>query len=117
MALDFAVTSGLRGDAVRLSAEDGHSAAIQYEDTKSEYLDTKRHCIAEGFGFTPMVVEACGGGWGPSATDFWGKLAKTTALATGERPPVVEAQLRQSLGVCLHKENARAILKRRPALP
>ena len=114
MALDFAVTSGLRSDSLTLSAVDGQSAATRYEDTKNEYLDTRRHCLSEGVGFTPMVVEACGGGWGPAANDFWWKLAKTTALATGERPAVVEGHLRQALGVTLHRENARAILKRRP---
>ena len=117
MALDFAVTSGLRSDSLVPSAADGHSAAARYGDTKNEYLDTRRHCESEGVGFTPMVVEARDGGWGPAANDFWWKLAKTTALATGERPSVVEGQLRQALGVTLHRENARAILKRRPTAP
>ena len=113
-ALDFAVTSGLRADSVVASALDGAAAAARYEDTKNAHLDTRRHCEAEGFGFKPMVVEACGGGWAPSANTFLWKLAKTTALATGELPSVVDAQIRQGLALVPRRENARAILRRRP---
>ena len=61
MALDFAVTSGMRD--IPASIRDAASATQCYEDFKRAHLDTKAACTYEGFGFTPMVVEAVGGGW------------------------------------------------------
>ena len=43
-ALDFAVTSGLRSDVVKRSAEDGSSVTKKYEDFKCTYMDTKSKC-------------------------------------------------------------------------
>ena len=42
----------------------------------------------------------------------WSELAKTKALCTGESESTVAEQLYQSLGLILHRENARAILRR-----
>ena len=61
-ALDFAVTSGLNTDVLRESVRDGEAAALRYEGFKSEYLDTRAQCQAEGITFIPMVAEASGGG-------------------------------------------------------
>ena len=65
--------------------------------------------------FVPMVVEACGGGWGAEAVKTWSELAKTSALASGELRSSVLARILGSLSVTLHKENARAVLRRTPA--
>ena len=62
-----------------------------------------------------MVVEASGGGWAPEARMVWTDLAKISALASGESVQSTTMRLLQSLGVVLHKENARAILRRQPA--
>jgi len=59
-----------------------------------------------------MVVEACGGSWGPSATKIFLELAKTKSVLTGESQDVVQLQLFQNLGVILHRENARAVVRR-----
>eukprot|EP00660_Eupelagonema_oceanica_P019577 gene19577-biopygen5141 len=66
-ALDFAVTSGLKSGALFSSAADGASAAAEYEARKRAHLDTAAHCKDEGILFIPMVMEACGGAWGPAA--------------------------------------------------
>jgi len=110
MALDFAVTSGMRNPAA--SIRNPSSATTSYEDFKREHLNTERLCSAEGLGFTPMVVEAVGGSWGPAAQGIFAELAKAKSLTTGEPPDLLLGHLYQNLGVALHRENARAVLKR-----
>eukprot|EP00959_Pyramimonas_sp_CCMP1952_P212762 4451846-Pyramimonas_sp.AAC.1 len=51
-----------------------------------------------------MAVEAHGGGWEREARRAFGALAKRVADATGEDA--------QRLSVCLHRGNARAVLRR-----
>ena len=110
MALDFAITSGLR--SVGTSLQDATSAVTSYEDFKRTHLDTETLCSAEGVGFTPMVVEARGGAWGPSAVKVFAELAKSKSMITGEPVDTLITRLYQNLGVTLHRENARAALKR-----
>ena len=110
MALDFAVTSGLRDVASIIS--DPTTPTSTYEAFKRNHMDTERTCIAEGLGFTPMVVEAVGGAWGAAANSIFTELAKAKSIVTGEPVDLLLGQLRQHLGVVLHRENARAILKR-----
>jgi len=75
-------------------------------------LNTKSACAADGITFIPMVVDACGGGWGPQACAVWKELAKTTALATGELASSVSMRLSQTLSLVLRRENARSVLRR-----
>ena len=112
--LDFAVTSGLRTDRLREAARDPTSVTLQYESFKRSHLRTADHCRSEGMVFVPMVMEASGGGWGEDAAKTWSELAKTTALATGELRSNVLARILSSLSITLHRENARAILRRAP---
>ena len=111
-ALDFAVTSGLRSDVVNRSAEDGSYAAKEYEDFKCSYKDTKSSCHEEGVTFIPIICEADGGGWGPEANRVWSSLAQQKSVLTGESNSIIASRLLQSLGIILHRENARAILRR-----
>ena len=48
-ALDFAITSGMRGDCLASSAEDGGSAARGYEERKRIHLQTDGQCRTQGF--------------------------------------------------------------------
>ena len=66
-AFDVAVTSGLRQGHLAASAADGSKASMDYEVRKCHHLDTLQACATEGLQFIPLVVEACGGGWGPTA--------------------------------------------------
>ena len=113
-ALDLAVTSGLRNDLVTKSAEDGSAAVNAYEDFKRTYLNTEAICQEEGITFIPLVCEADGGGWGPAAHRVWSVLAKYKSVRTGEQDSTIATHLLQSLGLILHRENARAILRRTP---
>ena len=113
-ALDFAVTSGLRSNMVDRSAVDGKAATTSYEDFKRSHLETEAKCREEGITFIPMICEADGGGWGEAAHQVWSELAKRKAIIAGEQDSITATRLLQSLGVILHRENARSILRRLP---
>ena len=111
LAMDFAVTSGHRQDLRNLTEDVATAATTSYEDHKRNHLDTAALCAAEGIAFAPMVVEA-NGHWGPTAQRVFTELAKTKSTLTGESKEVALHHLHQGLGVILHRENARAVLKR-----
>ena len=58
------------------------------------------------------IWEAVGGGWGPAANSVWNLLAKNKSTLTGETVSTTVSHLLQSLGLILHRENARAIMWR-----
>ena len=113
-AWDFAVTSGLRVDAISDSIGDPDAAPTRYEDFKCSHQGTKVDCQSQGITFVPMVMEATGGGWGRVARGVWSELAKSLALASGELQTEHSSatQLLQRLAMTLHRENARSCLKR-----
>ena len=111
-ALDFAVTSGLREDSMSASVADADSSLLRYEDHKCTYKDTRTQCQDQGIQFIPMVMEASGGGWGPQARKVWTRLAKASSIISGEPESKQAEALLQRLSFTLHKENARAILRR-----
>ena len=108
------MTSGLRLDVLTASAHDADEVLTKYEDFKCTYKDTKTLCQAQGMTFTPMIMEAVGGGWGKIARGVWSELAKSSALATGELETTnsCAVMFRQRLSMTLHRENARACLRR-----
>jgi hypothetical protein len=118
-ALDFAVTSGMRPDreiAVRANPE---GAIKAYEEEKRNFkpngaeLPTGEACRLAGFTFYPMVMEAHGGGWGAEARAVIGSIAKCVAAARSCEPASASLEIAQRISIALHRENARAILKRR----
>ena len=113
-AWDFAVTSGLRLDALADSVHGPETVLTKYEDHKCSFQDTKARCLEQGITFTPLIVEAVGGGWSRSARCVWSELAKSSALATGEleTASTCAVMLQQRLAMTLHRENARACLRR-----
>ena len=117
-ALDFACTSGLRADRVRLAAEQPEQVASRYEDFKrnfkppGEQAGTEALCAQNGLRFVPMVLEAHGGGWSAVARQTLDVIARSVAAAWNEKPEVASLRIAQRLSTTLHRENARAILKR-----
>ena len=61
-----------------------------------------------------MVVEAHSGAWGPAAAKVWVRLGKAISLMSGESTAVEALRALQNLGLTLHRETARAILRRSP---
>ena len=104
----------MRRDLVEHSATNRSFAVIMYENRKRTYLNTESACKDEGIQFIPLICEADGGGWGPAAHTVWSELAKHKSSLTGEPNSTTAMHLLQSLGLILHRENARAILRRSP---
>ena len=115
LALDFAVTSGLRD--IQACIRDPTAATTSFEDHKRNHLNTERMCIEDGHSFCPMVMETVGGSWGPAAVKIFSELAKAKSMLTGESVDLLLGQLYQSLGTILRRENARSIIKRAVACP
>ena len=111
-ALDFAVTSGLRGDLWRTVPEDPNRVFVQYEEFKKTYKDTAQQCTTVGFTFCPMVLEAHGGAWAPSARRVWDSIARRASSAWNDGQESTSLKLAQRLSCSLHRESARAILRR-----
>ena len=87
-----------------------------YSSNKREYMDTQRLCESAGISFVPLIAEADGGGWGGEAHKVFKELAKLKSSLTGELETTCALQIQQSLNLVLHRENARAILRRHPFL-
>ena len=81
-------------------------------ELKKKHLDTAAQCEAGGIVFVPMVCEAHGGSWEAGAMTVWRKVAKASAMVSGELPSTQFEHMLQSLSVTLHRSNARAILIR-----
>ena len=111
-AMDLAATSGMRGSVLATSAGDGASAAANYEIRKKIHHNTAQLCAGQGLQFIPLVVEACGGGWGPTAVATFRKLGALHASRLGMSASDGAEQLFQALSIALKRENARAVLRR-----
>jgi hypothetical protein len=114
VALDLAVTSGLRVDVLPTTAADGGHPAVSYEGRKCRHANTEQACKAAGFAFLPVVAEACGGGWGPVALSVFRRAAAGRAASSGESVDCESGRLLEALSIILHRENARAVLRRLP---
>jgi hypothetical protein len=118
-ALDFAVTSGMRPDREAAVLADPEGAIKAYEDSKRSFrppgaeLPTEEACLRAGFCFIPMVMEAHGGGWGAEARAAIASIARCVAAARCIEPAAASLAIAQRISVALHRENARAVLKRR----
>ena len=113
-AWDFAITSGLRDDVLLSSVTDRQVVLTNYEDFKENFKSTSTQCQQSGLSFIPMIMEASGGGWGKQARRVWSELAKKHSLAMGELTSDKDSAVHmlQRLSIILHRENARAILRR-----
>ena len=111
-ALDLACTSGMRSDAIDRSRQDGGSVFASYEDKKRTHLDTDRICREAGFRFTPLIFESHGGGWSPLTRKVLDGIAKSQSAAwlIGSESPSL--RIAQRISIALHRENARAVLRR-----
>ena len=111
-ALDFAVSSGLQSELFLPVAETPGFVFQRYENLKRSFKDTAQSCETRGFEFVPMVVEAHGGSWSPLARAALDWIAKQQALCHNDDPAAVSLKIAQRISCTLHRENARAILRR-----
>ena len=116
-ALDFACTSGMRSDVLPLVADDPNIVFERYEEHKRSHLDTAATCEAQGFAFMPMVLEASGGAWSPSARRVLDLVAKGLSSNWSDEGCPSSLRFAQRISIALHRENARAVLRRMEGRP
>ena len=115
-AIDFAVTSGLRNDLLNAAVTDTASICGAYENFKRGYLNTEAECQERGLVFLPFIMEAHGGGFGPTARKVLGQVARAGAAKEGEEVEEQAAGLMRRMSISLQRENARSVLRRLPGL-
>ena len=119
MALDFAATSGMQSSVLRQSADDPTTVVVSYEQRKKDFVpegetdSTESLCNRQGFSFTPMVLDAHGGGMGKDFRMVVDAIGKQAATVSGLRSDFQSFLIAQRISVTLQRENARAILRRR----
>ena len=116
-ALDFAITSGLRADRVSVAISEPSRLFAEYEESKNNYKDTKSKCEREGFIFTPLVIEAHGGGLSAATRRILDHVAKQQSVAGVFCKEGASLRIAQRISTALHRANARAILKRLAGAP
>ena len=89
-----------------------------YESHKRNYTPagetgtTEEQCAHQGFAFIPMVLEAHSGGWGRTARQVLDIIVKQLSASWCDDAETASLRIAQRLSATLHKENARAILRR-----
>ena len=111
-AFDFAVTSGLQSGNLAHIIDTPETIFSEYEAKKREYQGTEAACTSVGVKFTPLVLEAHGGGMSLSMRKFIDWLASGTAAASGSNRSSEALRIAQRISATLHRESARAILRR-----
>ena len=111
-AMDFAVTSGMQSALFRAVADDPMVVFERHEQQKRNYLQTYDQCRRAGFRFKPMVLEAHAGGWSGAFRGRMGWLARAGAAVHSASPAAEALRIAQRISSSLHRENARAVLRR-----
>ena len=111
-AADFAVTSGLRPDMYRAVIDNPMVVFDQYEAFKRSYKETHQCCQDQGLLFSPMVLEAHGGGWSPAFRRLIDWIVRSSAAANSDSSSSTSLRIAQRISCSLQRENARAVLKR-----
>ena len=103
---------------MQTSAETPELIIASYEELKRNFTPpgetetTEKLCSHHGFRFVPMVVESHSGSWGKEARQMFATIAKHAAITCTETCEPSSLTLVQRLSVTLHRENARAIVRR-----
>ena len=84
------------------------------EGLKRSRKDTAAECQRQGLAFLPFVVEAHGGGLGLVARRVMAHIAKAGAAVEGEEVEWKAASVVRRISCSVHRENARAVLRRFP---
>ena len=66
----------------------------------------------QGLTNTSMVAEAHSGAWSTTAKQVWARIAKAQSATWNEEGDIASVRFAQRLSFTLHRENARAILRR-----
>ena len=115
-ALDFALSSGMRANMYRQAADASSVFFVLREIRTGQacYKNTEAGCAEAGLHFTPMILEAHGGGWSNIFCDVLGWIASTAAAVHHQDPGQVSFRIGQRISSTLQRENARAVMRRFP---
>ena len=108
----MAAAAEVRPGTLRACAEAPEHVFLRYERHKREYKQTASSCEAAGFGFIPLIFEALGGGFSSTARGVLSWVARQAAAAHNSEPGTESLRVAQRISCTLHRENARAILRR-----
>ena len=84
------------------------------EFRKNAFLETASQCTKGGFSFCPLVLEAVGGGWSDALRSVVAWIASESRRSGPIDGSDASFKIAQRISCTLHRENARAILKRAP---
>ena len=84
------------------------------ESRKNAFLDTASQCTKAGFSFCPLILEAVGGGWSDALRSVVAWIASESKRSGPIDGSDASFKITQRISCTLHRENARAILKRAP---
>ena len=78
------------------------------------HLRTQEQCNERNLEFLPFIIEADGGGLGSVARKVCATVAQAWAARDGEEVSCRAASLLRRITTTVHRENARALLRRLP---
>ena len=113
-AWDFSVTSALRLGPAAPDPAAFAGVFSSVETRKKAFLDTASQCSHVGITFCPLVIEAVGGGWSEALRSVVSWNASESNRNSSVSHSDTSFKIAQSISCALHRENARAILKRAP---
>ena len=114
-AWDFSVTSALRLGPAAPDPAAFASVFSSVETRKRAFLDTASQCSHAGITFCPLVIEAVGGGgWSEALRSVVSWIASESNRNSSISHSDTSFKIAQRTSCALHRENARAILKRAP---
>ena len=113
-AWDFSITSALRIGPAPPDPAAFSGVFSSVESRKKVFLNTASECAQAGISFCPLVIEAVGGGWSDSLRSVVAWIASESNRCSPVRRSDASFKIVQRISCALHRENARAILKRAP---
>ena len=111
-AVDFAVSSGMRRDRIRKQDGIVEEVFTEYTSLQESHMDTAAQCKQQGLSFLPFIIEGHGGGWSAKARRLVDKVGRAMACRDLELKGRGPLTLAQRLSCVVHREGARAILRR-----
>jgi len=111
-AVDVALTSGMALSWIHRVARDPEGPTVVYEQHKREDRNTEAQCTAEGFMLLPFIVEAHSGSFGADAKKLLRQMGQRFASSSGGNVGSKVSELAMRIQATLHRETARAVLRR-----
>ena len=111
-AVDVALTSGMGLSWIHRVARDPEGPTVVYEQHKREDRNTEAQCTAEGFMLLPFIVEAHSGSFGADAKKLLRQMGQRFASSSGGNVGSKVSELAMRIQATLHRETARAVLRR-----